>query len=90
MREEPDLRIIDQLLWDAVKVRQAEARAERDIKFKLTGNPLTGTKQPTICCRDWLRAANVVNRFWRRTPDGGDIRAIGRARATMARSPRPN
>ncbi len=47
VRDEPDLRIIDQPLWDAVKTRQLEARAERDIKFKLTGNPLTGAKQPT-------------------------------------------
>lgn len=47
VRDEPDLRIIDQPLWDAVKARQLEARAERDIKFKLTGNPLTGAKQPS-------------------------------------------
>ena len=47
IRDEPDLRIIDQPLWEAVKARQSEARAERDVKFKLTGNPLTGAKQPS-------------------------------------------
>lgn len=45
-RDEPSLRIIDQPLWDAVEARQVEARAERHIKLKLTGNPLTGSKQP--------------------------------------------
>ncbi len=40
-------RIIDQTLWDAVKVRQDEARSARDAKFKLTGNPLAGAKRPT-------------------------------------------
>lgn len=41
VRDEPALRIIDQLLWDAVKVRQA-----RDEKFGLTANPLSGAKRP--------------------------------------------
>ncbi len=47
VRDEPDLRIIDQPLWDAVKAQQTEARAARDAKFKLTGNPLAGAKRPT-------------------------------------------
>ena len=46
VRDEAGLRIVDQSLWDAVKARQVEARAARDAKFKLTGNPLTGPKQP--------------------------------------------
>lgn len=47
IRDEPQLRIIDQDLWDRVKARQAEARSARDAKFKLTGNPLAGAKRPT-------------------------------------------
>ena len=47
IRDEPDLRIVDQPLWEKVKVRQLEARAARDAKFKLTGNPLAGAKRPT-------------------------------------------
>jgi len=46
IREEPDLRIIDQDLWLRVKQRQVEARNARDDKFKLTGNPLGGAKRP--------------------------------------------
>lgn len=46
IRDESELRIIDQPLWDVVKARQAEARAARDTKFKLTGNPLSGAKRP--------------------------------------------
>ena len=46
VRDEPELRIVDQTLWDRVKARQAEARAARDAKFKLTGNPLAGAKRP--------------------------------------------
>lgn len=42
----PKVRIVDQALWDRVKLRQAEARAARDAKFKLTGNPLAGAKCP--------------------------------------------
>ena len=42
----PELRIIDQDLWDRVKARQLAARAERDVKFKLSGNPLSGAKRP--------------------------------------------
>lgn len=34
VRDEPSLRIIEQSLWDAVKARQVEARADRDAKFK--------------------------------------------------------
>ncbi len=45
-RDEPGLRIIDQPLWEQVKVRQAEARSARDAKFKLTGNRLSGAKRP--------------------------------------------
>ncbi len=47
IRDEPDLRIIDDALWDQVKAQQIEARAARDVKFKLTGNPLSGAKRPT-------------------------------------------
>ncbi|WP_425057366.1 recombinase family protein [Sphingomonas oligoaromativorans] len=46
IRDEPDLRIIDQDLWLCVKRRQTEARAARDAKFKLTANPLSGAKRP--------------------------------------------
>jgi site-specific DNA recombinase len=46
INDQPELRIIDQALWDAVKVRQKEARAARDAKYKLTGNPLAGAKRP--------------------------------------------
>lgn len=45
VRDEPHLRIIDQDLWTAVKARQLEARRGRDEKFKLTGNPLAGSKR---------------------------------------------
>ena len=45
-RDEPDLRIIPQTLWEEVKTRQAAARRARDAKFKLTGNPLSGAKRP--------------------------------------------
>ncbi len=44
--DEPDPRIIDQPLWDRVKGQQIEARAARDAKFKLPGNPLSGAKRP--------------------------------------------
>ena len=44
--DEPDPRIIDQPLWDRVKGQQIDARAARDAKFKLTGNPLSGAKRP--------------------------------------------
>ena len=47
IREEPDLQIIEQDLWDAVKLRQAEARSARDAKFKITGDPLGGAKRPS-------------------------------------------
>jgi site-specific DNA recombinase len=46
VRDEPDLRIIDDTLWHCVKDRQQEARAARDSKFKLTANPLAGAKRP--------------------------------------------
>lgn len=46
VRDEPELRIIDQPLWDTVKARQAAARQARDEKFKLTANPLGGAKRP--------------------------------------------
>ena len=46
VRDEPALRIIDQPLWDAVKVRQAQARLARDEQFGLTANPLSGAKRP--------------------------------------------
>ena len=46
VRDEPDLRIIDQSLWDQVKARQSEARMARDVKFGITGNPLGGAKRP--------------------------------------------
>ena len=46
IRDEPELRLIDQDLWDRVKARQAEARAARNANFKHTGNPLSGTKRP--------------------------------------------
>lgn len=42
----PELRIVPQDLWDRVKKRQLTARAERDFKFKLSGNPLSGAKRP--------------------------------------------
>ncbi len=45
IRDEPDLRIIDQELWDKVKARQLEARAARDQQFGMTGNPLAGAKR---------------------------------------------
>lgn len=45
-RDEPQLRIVDQALRERVEVRQADARATRDEKFKLTGNPLAGAKRP--------------------------------------------
>jgi site-specific DNA recombinase len=44
---DPEQRIISQDLWDAVKERQLEARAARDEKFGITGNPLAGAKRPT-------------------------------------------
>jgi site-specific DNA recombinase len=47
IRDEPDLRIIDQELWDTVKARQLEARAARNEQFKVTNNPLNGAKRPT-------------------------------------------
>ena len=47
VRAEPNLRIIDQALWDAVKVRQKEARAACNEQFKVTNNPLNGAKRPT-------------------------------------------
>lgn len=46
VRDEPDLRIIDQPLWDKVKARQLDARAARDAKFHITGNALSGAKRP--------------------------------------------
>ena len=46
VRDEPDLRIIDQELWDRVKARQVEARTARDRKFKINNNPLSGAKRP--------------------------------------------
>ena len=46
IRNEPQLRIIDQDLWEQVKVLQVEARSARDAKFKLTSNPLAGAKRP--------------------------------------------
>jgi site-specific DNA recombinase len=46
IRDEPQLRIIDQQLWERVKALQAEARSARDAQFKLTGNPLAGAKRP--------------------------------------------
>ena len=42
----PELRIIDQGLWDRVKARQAEARIACNENFKNTGNPLAGAKRP--------------------------------------------
>ena len=46
VREEPDLRIIEQDLWNRVKARQAEARAAQREKFKVTGNRLNGARRP--------------------------------------------
>ena len=45
IQDEPELRIIDQGLWDRVKARQLAARFARDEKFKLTANPLSGAKR---------------------------------------------
>ena len=42
----PELRIIDQDMWDRVKARQIEARAALNANFKHTGNPLSGAKRP--------------------------------------------
>lgn len=42
----PEARIVSDELWQRVKARQASARAERDAKFKITGNPLAGAKRP--------------------------------------------
>lgn len=41
-----DQQIIFADLWDAVKARQAEARAARDKQFHITNNPLAETKRP--------------------------------------------
>ncbi len=46
IRNEPDLRIIDQDLWDRVKSRQVEARKAMKDKFCTSGNALAGTKRP--------------------------------------------
>ena len=45
--DEPDLRIVDQSLWEMVKAKQADARRLRDVRFKITGNPLSGAKRPS-------------------------------------------
>ncbi len=37
VREDPDLRIVDQELWDRSKVRQSAQRAIRDERFQATG-----------------------------------------------------
>ena len=42
----PELRIIDQNMWDRVKARQVEARAALNANFKHTGNALSGAKRP--------------------------------------------
>ena len=47
VRDEPDLRIIGQELWDRVKARQQEARQARDAHFKISANPLAGAKPPS-------------------------------------------
>lgn len=47
VHEEPDLRIVEQDLWDRVKAKQADARRLRDTRFKVTGNPLSGAKRPS-------------------------------------------
>ena len=44
--DHPDLRIIEQDLWDRVKERQHEARTARNKQFGITGNPLAGAKRP--------------------------------------------
>ena len=46
IRDEPNLRIIDQKLWNRVKVRQAQAPAARDAQFGINGNSLSGAKRP--------------------------------------------
>ncbi len=43
----PELRIISEDLWSAVKARQALERTRRDQKFGLSKNPLAGAKRPT-------------------------------------------
>lgn len=47
VREDPDLRIVDQELWDAVKSRQSAQRAIRDERFKATGRKLAGGREAT-------------------------------------------
>ena len=42
----PELRIIDQDMWDRVKARQVEARGALNASFKHTGNPLSGAQRP--------------------------------------------
>lgn len=66
IHEEPELRIVEQDLWEKVKAKQEEARAARSKQFKLTGNPLNGARRPThllsglvecgVCGRPYLAA----------------------------------
>lgn len=71
VRDEPELRIIDQDLWDRVKARQSEARAARDVKFHLTGNPLAGAKRPAHSSADLCTAGSAVMLSSMSGADGG-------------------
>lgn len=82
IRDEPQLRIIDQFLWDRVKVRQAEARSTRDAKFKLTGNPLAGTKRPAHLLTDLVTCGTCGAPFLATVA----ARATAQERATRAQS----
>ena len=45
VRDEPHLRIVEQELWDQVKVRQQAQREARDQRFRLTGRKLAGGRE---------------------------------------------
>ncbi|WP_063977159.1 recombinase family protein, partial [Sphingobium yanoikuyae] len=60
---DPDQRIIPQDLWDAVKARQLDARAARDEKFNITGNPLAGAKRPAHLLTDLVVCGACGEKF---------------------------
>ncbi len=59
----PEARIVSDELWQRVKTRQAEARAARDAKFKITGNPLAGAKRPTYLLSDLVHCGECGSNY---------------------------
>ena len=65
--ENPDLRIVDEALWECVKRRQAGVRENFDATLI---NPLNRTHRPSYLLSGMLRCAECGGPYWESTVEG--------------------